>query len=358
MSTTDNLLESIYTNPKNPGSFGGVWPLFLAAKKRVPTLKLQQVKTWLKNNDTYTLHKQAYRKFKRNRIYVGGIDHQWELDLVDMQQHSIYNYGYRYMLTCIDSFSKMAYVMPLKDKGANSICEAFSKILQGGRKPDRVRTDKGREFVNIQFRKLLEEEGIEFFTSQNDDIKCAIIERFNRTLKGRMYKYFTENKTRKWINIIDDLVSSYNNSYHRSIKTAPISVTFENEHVIKNILYGKENIKQARLSIGDYVRISIHRQSFAKGYLPQWSDEIFRIYKVLTRRTEPLYAIKDLKEEEIEGTFYEKELQKVHFDQDKSFIIETILKKRKGPGGKIQLLVKWQGYSEQFNEWIDQNQLK
>jgi len=320
MSTTDDLLESIYTNPKSPGSFGGAWPLFLAAKKRLPTLKLQEVKTWLEKNDTYTLHKQAYRKFKRNRIYVGGVDHQWELDLVDMQQHSIHNDGFRYMLTCIDSFSKMAWVMPLKDKGARSICEAFIQILQGGRKPDRVRTDKGREFVNVQFGRRR----YTIFTSQNDDIKCAIVERFNRTLKARMYRYFTEKRTRKWIKIIDDLVSSYNTSYHRSIKTSPINVTIENEHVIKDTLYGTEKIKHARLSIGDYVRISANRRVFVKGYLPQWSDEIFRIYKVLKRRTEPLYAIKDLKEVEIEGTFYERELQKVHFDQDKRFIVETI----------------------------------
>jgi len=274
-----------------------------------------------------------------------------------MQQYSSYNNGYRYMLTCIDSFSKMAWAMPLKDKGAKSICAAFKEILQDGRKPYRVRSDKGKEFVNILFEKLLEEEGIEFFTSQNDDIKCAIIERFNRTLKGRMYRYFTEKRTKKWIDIIDDLVFGYNNSYHRSIKTTPISVTIENEQTIKNILYGNEKLKHARLSNGDYVRISIHRQPFVKGYLPQWSEEIFRIYKVSNRRTEPVYSIKDLKDEEIKGTFYEKELQKINFDQDKNFRIESVLKKRKGPRGSVQLLVKWLGYPEKFNEWIDQDQL-
>jgi len=111
-----------------------------------------------------------------------------------MQLHSQVNNGYRYMLTCIDSFSKVAWAVPLKDKGAKSICEAFKKILQGGRKPYRVRSDKGKEFVNVLFRKLLEDEGIEFFTSQNDDIKCAIIECFNRKLKGRMYIYIFYRK--------------------------------------------------------------------------------------------------------------------------------------------------------------------
>lgn len=358
MTTTADLLDSLYKDPKNPGSYGGVWPLFIEAKKIDVNIKIADVEKWLKTQDTYTLHKQAYRKFKRNKIYVGGIDHQWEIDLVDMQAHSHMNEKFKYMLTCIDSFSKFAWVAPLRDKTGQSIYEAFRNILEAKRIPYRVRSDKGKEFINHTFQKLLQDRGIEFFTSQNDDIKCAIVERFNRTLKGRMYRYFTEKKTRKWIDVLDQLVSGYNNSIHRSIKEKPINVTLNNEAEIRTTLYGKnKKQKQTTLDLGDYVRISIHRQVFAKGYLPQWSQEIFKIYKLLRRTTEPLYKIKDLKDEEIQGTFYAKELQKIHFDQDKTFNIESIIKRRKGPGGNIQLLVKWQGYSENFNEWINQDDL-
>jgi len=112
-------------------------------------------------------------------------------------------------------------------------------------------------------------------------------------------------------------------------KITPVNVTIENEHTIRKILYGNEKMKHARLLKADYVRISIKRQVFAKGYIPQWSEEIFKIYKVLKRRSEPLYQIKDLKGEEIKGSFYGKELQKVHFDRDKSFTIESILKNEK-----------------------------
>jgi Integrase core domain/Chromo (CHRromatin Organisation MOdifier) domain len=353
-----DILEQIYKNPENSGSFGGVQPLYVQAKKLIPHIKFSDVKEWLSSQDTYTLHKQAYRKFKRNKIYVAGIDHQWELDLVDMQQHSIHNNGYKYMLTCIDSFSKYAWAIPIKDKGAKSVSQAFASILNSKRMPYRVRTDKGKEFVNSQFSNLLNNRGIEFFTSQNEDIKCAIVERFNRTLKSRMYRYFTENKTRKWIDIVDNLVSSYNKSRHRSIKTAPINVTLENESNIRAVLYGTESAKQPKLQAGDYVRITIHRQPFDKGYLPQWSEEIFKIYKVLQRTIEPLYKIRDLKEEDIYGTFYEKEIQKIHWDKNKVFSIESIIAKRKGPRGEIQLLVKWKGYPEKFNEWINEKDLK
>jgi len=104
------------------------------------------------------------------------------LDLVDMQQHSIQNDGYRYMLTCIDTFSKMAWAVAMKDKGGKSICDAFRQILQGGRKPYRVRTDKGKEFVNMMFKKLLEEEAIHFFTSQKPLVRTVVPDR--RTVAG------------------------------------------------------------------------------------------------------------------------------------------------------------------------------
>lgn len=107
-----------------------------------------------------------------------------------------------------------------------------------------------------------------------------------------MYRYFTEKKTRKWVDILDQLVSRYNNSFHRSIKEKPINVTFENESKIRSTLYGDKRLqKQAALNVNDYVRISIHRQAFTKGYLPQWSQEIFEIYKVMDRTTEPLYKL-------------------------------------------------------------------
>lgn len=355
----DQLLEQIYKNPQKVGSYGGVWSLYTEARKQDPKIKLTDVSKWLQKQDTYTLHKQAYKTFKRNKIYVGGIDHQWEMDLVDMQQHVALNNGYRYMLTCIDSFSKFAWVVPLKDKSAISIRNAFINILDKNRVPYRVRTDKGREFVNNVFNKLLKDRGIEFFTSQNDDIKCAIVERFNRTIKSRMYRYFTEKKTRKWIDIVDDIISSYNQSVHRSIKEAPINVNFDNESKIRQNLYGEEqSLKKPEFAIGDHVRISIHRQPFAKGYLPQWSEEIFKIYKVLHRTTEPLYKIKDLKDEDIFGNFYQKELQQVHFDDDKKFVIENILQRRRGTKGKVQLLVKWKGYPDKFNEWINEEDLE
>lgn len=357
-TSKEEVLNSLYTDIGAFGSYGGVQKLYRHAKQYDNNITLKDVRKWLERQDTYTLHKQAYKKFKRNRIYVSGIDAQWEADLVDMQTYSAYNSGYKYMICCIDVFSKFAWVKPLRNKSANSICTAFKDIISNKRKPWCIRTDKGKEFINHEFQKLLKFEGIKFFTSQNEDIKCSIVERFNRTLKSKMWRYFTHRQTFKWIDILQQLVSAYNNSIHRSIREKPINVTYENESDIRNHMYPRIISQPPRLQVNDYVRISKFRQPFDKGYLPQWTEETFSIYKVLNRATEPLYKIRDLQGEEIQGTFYGKELQKVIFDNTKTYKIEKILKRKKLVNGSVKLFVKWRGYPDKFNEWINETDLE
>lgn len=355
----DKLFASIYKNIENPSSFSSVQNLFQEARKHDPSIKLEDVQHWLSKQDAYTLHKPAIRKFKRNRILVNSIDAQWEMDLVDMISLSEFNDNYKHILTCIDVLSKYAWAVPLKDKTSKSICTAFESILADGRLPTFVRTDKGREFVNREFKKLLDQHDIKFFTSQNEDIKCSIIERWHRTLKQRMWRYFTENGTFKWCDVLPQLVKNYNNTVHHSIGIKPVDVMLQNESAVWHQLYKeKGKLKKPKFSIGDYVRISKHRQIFDKGYVPQWTEEIFQIASVFLHKTEPLYKITDLNKEDIEGTFYEKELQKITFDPNRVYKIERVIKKRRLKNGRVQLYVKWWGYPEKFNEWIFEDQLE
>ena len=111
--------------------------------------------------DPYTLHKSFHRHFKRNRLIVGGIDHQWQLDLADMQSLQKYNDGYRFLLVCIDVFSKYLRVVPLKTKTCPALVEAFKVILSSCRKPEKIMTDQGTEFLNRYFRALMKEQDIE-----------------------------------------------------------------------------------------------------------------------------------------------------------------------------------------------------
>ena len=236
MNGNDNILRAIYYDQKNPASFSSSLRLYKAAKEINPNITHSIVKDWLSGEFTYTLHKPLRKKFLRNPIIVEDIDQQWEADLVDMQEFQSQNDNYKYILTVIDVLSKYAWVVPLKDKSAKSIVEAFKIILQGNRKPFFIRTDQGKEFVNQNFKRFIKPKDIHHFTSKNTDIKCAIVERFNRTLKGRMFKYFTSKGTRRYIDILQDLVDAYNSSYHRSIKMRPIDAN-DSKFLFKN-LYG------------------------------------------------------------------------------------------------------------------------
>lgn len=342
----EKQISLTYKKPDHPGSFGGVNAVYQALKGRV---KRKDVKSWLQSNDTYTLHKPVRHKFRRNRVIVGGIDEQFQADLVDLQSLVKFNNGYRFLLTCIDIFSKFAWVIPLKDKSGKSILRAFKAIFKD-RKPQNLQSDKGTEFTNKLVQKYLKEIGVHFFTT-NNDTKASVVERFNRTLKTKMWKYFSEFKTRKYINVIDKLVYSYNHTKHRSIKMEPVSVNLDNQKLVWNNLYGdftKDENKTFKFQKGDTVRISKSKLLFEKGYENNWTRELFIISEIIPRNP-PVYKLKDLMNEDIKGTFYAEELQKV---VDSGFYpVEKVIRKRK-INGKVKYFVKFLGYPEKFNDWV------
>ena len=353
----DDYLSSVYYDPKRPGGFGGAERLYEDVKKEGRfALSRKEIREWLMKQDAYTMHKPMRRHFKRNRVIVGGIDQQWQMDLADMQSMQKFNDGYRYLLVCIDVFSKYAWVVPLKNKTGPTLIEAFKVILTSGRKPEKIMTDQGTEFLNKHFRALMKEEDIELYNTYNET-KASIVERLIRTLKTKMWRYFTAKKTMRYVDMLPDLVYSYNHSVHRSIKTKPVDVTAENEKKVWHTLYDDHNVVKNvkyKFKIGDQVRISKMKRTFEKGYLSNFSNEIFTISKQIPRDP-PVYKLKDLDGEELKGTFYEKELQKI-IKEDDVYEIEKILKKR-GRGNNVHYLVKWLGYPNKFNSWVPASEI-
>ena len=290
------------------------------------------------------LHKPITRKFKKRRVYSTFKDNIWGVDFAGMQLLSKYNKGITFLLCVIDIFSKYAWVVPLKDKKGISIVKAFQSILkQSNRKPNEIWVDKGSEFYNAYFKKWLRENNIVMYSTHNEG-KSAVAERFIRTIKSKIYKYITSISKNVYIDKLDDIVDEYNNTYHTTIKVKPIDVKDNT-----NINTSKEiNNKDSKFKVGDYVRISKYKNIFAKGYMSNWSEEVFVIKKI--KNTVPwTYVINDLNDEEIIGTFYEKELQKTSQEE---FRIEKVIR-RKGD----KLYVKWKGYDNSFNSWIDKKDI-
>ena len=355
----DERLQRVYYDLKQPASFGGINAIERVVNhdRRKMNIPIDYIKEWLSRQSTYTLHKPVRIHFRRNRVIVGGIDEQWQADLVDLSSIRDYNDGENYLLTCIDVFSKFAWAIPMKRKTGSVLIESFEVILKSGRTPEKLQTDAGTEFTNRPFQDFLKKHDIKFFITRSE-MKASVIERFNRTLKTKMWKYFTWKNTLRYVEILPELMYSYNHTHHRSIKTKPALVNIDNQKDVWKTLYGSPLSKTKRKSKfqpGDQVRISKQRRTFKKGYLPSWSEEIFTISQRVFRDP-PVYRIKDLLGEDIDGIFYGEELQKVKKEDD-VFRVESVVKERTRKGKK-EYLIKWMGYPEKFNSWVSSADLK
>ena len=176
---------------------------------------------------------------------------------------------------CDYGFSRYAWVIPLKDKKGMSIVNAFQKILDSSkRKPNKIWVDQGSEFYNNSFKKLLKDNGISMYSTYNEG-KSVVAERFIRTLKNKIYKHMTVVSKNVYFDVLDDIVDKYNNTYHKTIKMKPIDVKSDSFAE-----YNEEsNEKDPKFKVGDHVRVSKLKNVFAKGYIPNWSKEIFIVKK-------------------------------------------------------------------------------
>jgi hypothetical protein len=323
--------RNIYFNPDRPYSFSG------------NTKKFSGFLQWLEKQPAWSLHRPIIRQYKRRRIIAAGINHIWEMDLMDLIPLKYHNNRNAHLMVVICSFSKKLDIIPIKNRKTDTIIEAFERLIgpEGrtwgmfGEKPFLVRSDKAGEFTARKFIAYLRSKGIYSYFAQNPDTKSSIVERAIRTIRSRIYRYMSHKNTKRYIDVLSRLVASYNKTYHSSIKMRPIDVTFHNQAQVRENLYGFKDLRKSYLytnqlpqnrklrqandddlNVGDYVRISKYKSILTrKGYSPNFTREIFRIIDInqgRKRNKRALFTLIDQKNNVIEGSrFYREELSRV-----------------------------------------------
>jgi len=296
------------------------------------------------------IHKPARINFKRRRVIIKSLYDLFQADLVEMIPYAKLNNGYKYILVVINCFSKYVWAFPLKTKTGTEVSKNMENLFKQHTPPNNLQTDMGKEFFNKDFEKVTTKHGVNHYSVFSEK-KASIVERVNRTLKNWMWKEFNLQGNYKWLNLLPQIVLRYNNTKHRTIKMKPIDVTTKNEKILLNTVYN--NIKMSelntKLKAGDYVRISKVRGVFDKQYKPNWSPEVFIISKV--QLTNPVtYLLKDKQNENIQGAFYKEQLQKTNLHD--VYLVEKVLKRQKN-----KVFVKWLGFSDKHNSWINKSNI-
>lgn len=306
------MLHQLYYDVDSPACFSSARTIFLHAKERDPSIKYKDVTDFLEAQHPYSLHKKIKRKFPRNKVVAIGLDSHWQADLCDMQELEYSNRGYNFILTVVDVLSKYGFAEPVKTKTSDAVSLALSAIIQrSGRKPWFLMVDKGTEFLG-NFKRFTSKNDINLHVSTNPEIKAPNVERFNRMLKTRLWKYFSAYRTKKYINVLPKIIRAINERYCNPIKMRPSQVTFKNEKEVWKRLYGSIKPKPARFTfeVGDRVRLAVLRGVFRKGYLPKFTQHIFVVTHCLAR-VPPVYRVKQEKTNRpIEGIFYKEQLVK------------------------------------------------
>ena len=337
-------LQTLFYSPSNPRGFTGNIRRFTSGKK-----DLSKTKTWFEAQDAWTKHRPVVRRFKRRRVISLGIHHILGLDLMDMTHLRKFNDGFAYILICIDLFSKKLAAIPLRRKTPADVIEGFNNILiEWGYGDERtlfppiafIWTDMGGEFGPKFSKHVKDQYDIKHYFAYNPDIKCSIVERVIQTLRRPLYRYFTHKNTQRYVEVLPELIKSYNNRYHSSIKMTPNQVSLENQDKVRENLYGTADMltllktggnqlasnrrlrtSQNIFKEGDLVRISKYKNIYEiqKGYKANYTNEVFRVVsrtpqkvdKAINTGQRIVYRLHDLSGERIAGTFYAEELSKI-----------------------------------------------
>lgn len=342
----------------SPVCYSSANALYDEAKRQDPSITKAQVLDYLDNKSTYTLHKQRRVHYKRLRTIPAGFFTDFQVDLADFQKTAKFNNGFRYILVGVEVLSRRAYAIPVKSKTYQHIRPAFDEMwAQAPTEPWRVFSDKGMEFDSKDMKKYFQSMGILKLSAENKEIKASIAERMIQTIKKRLYKYFSEFQTLKWIDALPKITAAINNSICRTTGLKPNDINSENWSPLWSRLYGRSytQIRKNPRSItkGDSVRIARERTVFNKGYLPTFSNLVYDV-KEETKTNPKTFKLTDDKGRAMGGRYYKEELAKAA--HEKNLKVKKVIRTRK-VNGETEFLVAWEGEPAEANSWISETDL-
>ena len=209
-----------WTNPAHPASFAGPKKVYQIVRKEGKyKIGLGTIKQFfLSNIETYTVQKPARHNFPRSRVIVSGLNAQWDGDLASMENVAQFNDNVKFLLILIYIFSRFLIVKTLKNKKSSTVTNAIKSLLKEhkNRKPRVIRFNQVGEFKS-EVKRFLTKQNIKVFYSQNSKIKSNYAERVIRTLKEKIYGYFMEKQTYRYIDVLQNSFDSYNHTPHQSL---------------------------------------------------------------------------------------------------------------------------------------------
>ena len=351
----------------------------------------RQVLAALREYPSVVLHQpRPQKRTHLDRVVVSAPGYQWQADLADMQgqlhSNRLGHKHMRYILTVVDCFSRYAWAEAVERKDPTTVAAAFDLILERAKRerrgpPHKLQTDRGTEFMGKPFQRMLRKWGIGHFHTYQQEVKAGMVERFNRSLKSRLYRLMTYRGNKRWVDALQKVVQGYNATEHSALGMAPSDVTDENMHHVRSRLYdgvgryrdrppapgGTE--KPPRFKVGDHVHTTLEKKEFHTGYTPNFTTEVFVVTRVMHSRKQGfMYKLKDLSNESILGRYTESELtpaassgtgqehQRGRGVNSSSVIeIDRVVRVDRARG---KVLVRYKGYPESANRWLDASALE
>jgi hypothetical protein len=335
--------------------YNGITKNYIILKQKYPQITIKIIADALNKEIPLQLHKKQSNKvsahmvaFRKNQI--------WLCDLLDMSNFSRTNKGNKWILLIIDVFTRKTFAEGLVNKEKNTVLDAFKKVINKEGSPELLISDNGSEFISTIFQNYLKEKKIFHQTNEPQyHPTLGIVDRLSRTIKEKIFKYFTDKDTSNWIDNLQSIINGYNNTPHSALNNIPPNQAENNKDIIRNINIEKNKISNHNFKKEQLVRKKLKKPTFAKGYKQIWTDTIYKIVEVkgvnALLDNDELVKLNDLQivskpNEPIVDNNKEKEVNKVEREAkhdkvlksvgvDKSNIVET--KRIKKPKIKLNL---------------------